>query len=107
MKLLEENWDRITSAVRTAVELVARFGFSQASLSANYAVLPIAHYLYSKDKPTGFLTRSIARIEMISGTGYLRSLLKRGIWGSGLDSLLTSLRSVIDSMAQRHFRRPN
>ena len=42
MKLLEENWDPITRAVRSAVELVARFGFSQASLSANYAVLPIA-----------------------------------------------------------------
>ena len=26
-----------------------------------------------------------------------RSLLKRGIWGSGLDSLVTALRTVIDS----------
>ena len=27
----------------------------------------------------------------------IRSLLKRGIWGSGLDTLLTALRSVIDT----------
>ncbi len=104
MKLLEENWDRITSAVRTAVELVARFGFSQASLSANYAVLPIAHYLYSKDKPTGFLSQSQYRQDRDDIRDWLlRSLLKRGIWGSGLDSLLTSLRSVIDSHGAETF----
>ena len=41
MKLLENRWDPITRAVRAAVELVARSGFSQGSLSANNAVLPI------------------------------------------------------------------
>ena len=46
MKLLEAQWDRITRAVRAAVELVARFGFSQSSLTAHNPVLPMAHYLY-------------------------------------------------------------
>ncbi|MCY4594799.1 MAG: DUF262 domain-containing protein [Bryobacterales bacterium] len=98
MKLLEDRWDFITRAVRTSVELVASFGFSQSSLSANNAVLPIAHYLYRRDIPTGFLSHATYRKDRESVRIWLiRSLLKRGIWGSGLDSLLTALRSVIDS----------
>ena len=98
MKLLEARWDRITRAVRTAVELVARFGISQSSLTAHNAVLPIAHYLYRRDTPAGFLSHAVYRQDRDAIRIWLiRSLLKRGIWGSGLDSLLTALRSVIDT----------
>ena len=58
MKLLEEQWDRITSAVGTAVALVASFGFSESSLRAHNAVLPIAHYLYRREAPAGFLVQA-------------------------------------------------
>ena len=96
MKLLEDQWDSITRAVRTAVELVARFGFSRGSLTANNAVLPIAYYLYHRGTPAGFLTQAAYREDRDAIRSWLiRSLLKRGIWGSGLDSLLTALRSVI------------
>ena len=57
MKLLEDRWESITHAVCAAVALVARFGFSQGSLSANNAVLPIAYYLYRRDTPAGFLSQ--------------------------------------------------
>ena len=98
MTLLEDRWDPITRAVRVAVELVARFGFSRGSLSANNAVLPIAHYLYHQGTPAGFLSHAEHRQDRNAIRSWLiRSLLKRGIWGSGLDSLLTALRSVIDT----------
>ena len=98
MKLLETRWDRITRAVRAAVELVARFGFSRSSLTAHNAVLPIAHYLYRRDTPSGFLSRAVYRQDRDAIRIWLiRSLLKRGVWGAGLDSLLTALRSVIDT----------
>ena len=98
MKLLEDRWYPIMRAIRAAVELVARFGFSQGSLSANNAVLPIAHYLYRRDTPAGFLSHAAYRQDRDAIRSWLiRSLLKRGIWGSGLDSLLTALRSVIDT----------
>ena len=97
MRLLEDRWDPIIRAVRGAVELVARFGFSRSSLSANNAVLPIAHYLYRRGTPAGFLDQAAYREDRNAIRSWLiRSLLKRGIWGSGLDSLLTALRSVID-----------
>ena len=97
MRLLENRWDPITRALRIAVELVGRFGFSRSSLSANNAVLPIAYYLYRRDFPSGFLSQSAHRHDRDAIRSWLiRSLLKRGIWGSGLDSLLTALRNVID-----------
>lgn len=98
MKLLEDRWDRITAAVSTAVALVASFGFSESSLRAHNAVLPIAHYLYRRGAPTGYPSQVAYKQDRSVIRRWLtRSLLKRGIWGSGLDSLLTALRSVIDT----------
>ena len=98
MKRLEARWDDIRRAVLAAVMLVEKFGFSQRSLKAHNAVLPIAHYLYRRDSPSGFLSqpaycedREAVRMWLI------RSLLKRGTWGGGVDSLLTALRRVIDT----------
>ena len=104
MKLLEDRWESITRAVRAAVELAARFGFSQGSLSANNAVLPIAYYLYRRDTPAGFLSQAAYRQDRdVIRSWLIRSLLKRGIWGSGLDSLLTALRNVIDEHSGEAF----
>ena len=104
MKLLEDRWDSITRAVRVAVELVARFGFSQGSLSSNNAVLPIAYYLYRRDTPAGFLSQAAYRQDRDAIRSWLiRSLLKRGIWSGGTDSLLAALRSVIDTLGADAF----
>ena len=104
MKLLEERWDRITSAVSTAVSLVASFGFSEGSLRAHNAVLPIAHYLYRRDAPAGYLSQAAYKQDRDAIRSWLtRSLLKRGIWGAGLDSLLTVLRTVIDTHGDEAF----
>lgn len=97
MKVLEERWDSITQAVRITVELVAGFGFSQGSLTANNAVLPIAHYLYRRGAPANFQSLGAYSEDRSAIRSWLlRSLLKRGVWGSGLDTLLTALRSAID-----------
>ena len=104
MNRLEENWEPITRAVTTAVELVARFGFSRESLTANNAVLPIAYYLYGRGTPAGFVSQSGYRQDRVAiRTWLIRSLLKRGTWGSGLDTLLTRLRSVIDRHGSEAF----
>ena len=104
MRLIEARWDRITHAVRTAVELVARFGFSKNSLTAHNAVLPIAHHLYRRGTPDGFVSHSTHRQDRGAIRIWLiRSLLKRGVWGSGLDTLLTALRKIIDAHGAEAF----
>ena len=98
MEILEERWRRITEAVRLAVNLIATFGFSGSTLGANNAILPIAYYLYQRGLRPPFLHGIAHRQDREAIRSWLlRSLLKRGIWGSGLDTLLTALRKIIDT----------
>lgn len=104
MRLLEDRWEAVTRAVRASVELVASFGFNGASLSADNAVLPVAHYLYRRDVPAGFLSSAAYREERDTIRRWLtRSLLKRGVWSSGSDTLLAALRGVIDTHGADRF----
>jgi hypothetical protein len=96
MLVLEEKWPRIERALKLTVQLVADFGFSDQTLSADSALLPIAYYLYHRDASEAYLTRDSERADREAIRGWLiRSLLKSGIWGSGLDTTLTALRAVI------------
>ena len=105
MAILEGCWKDIRKAIIMAVELAASFGLSSANLRAESAILPIAYYLFRKAPPNSFLTtakwgddREAIRFWLI------RSLLKpSGIWGSGLDTLLTTLREVIQKHGEDGF----
>lgn len=89
IKLLNDQWDQITDSVYAAARLVKNFGFSQSTLTSHSAVLPVAHYLHHGGRAESKEDAKKIR-EWLT-----RSLLKRGIWGSGLDTLLVRLRAVI------------
>ena len=96
MAVLEEQWDSIKSALTLTVQLVSNFGFSRSTLTAHNAILPIAYYLHRTNRTDSFLTHSQYLQDRQKIRGWLlRSLLKSGVWGSGLDSLLTAQRNVI------------
>ena len=79
------------------VELAANFGLNGQTLRAVSALLPIAYYLYFRRVPENYVTHGqfVSDRETIR-QWLVRSLLKAsGIWGSGLDTLLTALRDVI------------
>lgn len=96
MTTFEGNWDRIKRSLILTVQLVVSFGFSGRNLTAHNAVLPIAYYLYKRDRGSTYLTHSSFERDRQDIRDYLvRSLLKSGVWGSGLDTLLTDLRTAI------------
>ena len=101
MQKLESLWPKIRSAIILSIHLVADFGLNWQTLKADSAVLPIAYYLYHKDFSDQYRTHNSYDSDRTLIKGWLfRSLLKpSGIWGSGLDSLLTALRTVIKSSA--------
>ena len=97
MAVLEGNWPRIKDALIGTVQLVTDFGFDSRTVRANSALLPIAYYFYRLGSPPNFGSHSRYESDREAIRGWLtRSILKvSGIWGSGLDTLLTALREIL------------
>ena len=102
---LENNWSDIRQALLETVELVDSFGFDSRTIRATNSLLPIAYYLYKKGAPRNFETSDRYLNDRKIIRGWLtRSILKEsGIWGSGLDTLLTWLREVIRNSSGSEF----
>ena len=105
MEILEQNWQKIRDALIETVQIVTGFGFNANNIRAASALLPIAYYVYRIGAPTNFDTHSSYENDRKSIRDWLtRSILKAsGIWGSGLDTLLTALREVIREAGERAF----
>ena len=86
---LQDQWDRIRNTITKTVELASSFGYSGYSLTSANALLPIAYFLHRRQQSLGTEDREAIRDWLI------RSLLKRGIWGSGVDTLLVTIRKAI------------
>lgn len=96
MDIFENKWEGIKRALTMTVQLISSFGFNGQNLSASNAILPIAYYLYKKNPGEAYLKHSqFAQDRRAIRKWLIRSLLKSGVWGSGLDTLLTALRRVI------------
>ena len=96
MTVLEEKWDSVKHSLTLTVHLVSSFGFNGQNLSSNNAILPIAYYLHKKGYGETYLDRNEFKQDReVIREWLIRSLLKSGVWGSGLDTLLTAIRRVI------------
>lgn len=104
MAVLEKNWKDVERALRLAVELVADFGFSGRTISADSAIHPISYYLNKRQLTTSYLTRQADSTDREAiRRFFIKSLLKPGVWGSGLDTTLNDLRDVIRTHGTQHF----
>ncbi len=105
MATLESNWSHIREALLLSVQLLASFGFNSQNLRADSVLLPIAYYLFVRKPGERYLSRAEYAQDRENIRKWLvRSLLKAsGIWGSGLDTLLTALREQIRNHANAGF----
>lgn len=105
MEKLENAWSEIRRALSQTIQLVASFGMDGYSLRAVSALLPIAYYLYRKSPPDNYLSHStFDRDRQLIRKWLVRSVLKpSGIWGSGLDTLLTAIRATIQQQGTNEF----
>lgn len=105
MAVLERNWPRIKDALIGTVQLVTDFGFDSRTVRANSALLPIAYYFYKLGSPTNFGSHPRYEEDRKAIRKWLtRSILKAsGIWGSGLDTLLTALRAILRTQGDDAF----
>ncbi|WP_448627690.1 DUF262 domain-containing protein [Geodermatophilus sp. URMC 64] len=98
MKKVESAWETTRKALIRAATLLSRFGLSTRSLTAHSVVIPIAYFLASKGLDDSYLDSTASAADRMRLQKWVnRSLMKRGIWGSGLDTTLTRIRQAIDS----------
>lgn len=98
MSLLQKEWDAVADALGVAVGLLADFGLSDATLTAESVVVPVAYYVHHRKLTHAYRTQpSSAEDRRRLRSWVIRSLVKQGVWGSGLDTLLGDLRSAIDA----------
>lgn len=104
MKKVEATWEQARDSLLRAATLVDMFGFSSRTLTADSVVVAIAYYLHCRGLSDSYLHSSADSADRAAIQKWVtRSLLKRGIWGSGLDTLLTRLRRAIDEHGQHGF----
>lgn len=104
MAIVEKNWDLTKRSLLSAAALLKSFGFSSQNLSAHSVIVVLAHYMSKVDSPDTYVESSYAlddRREV--KTWLIRTLLKQGVWGSGLDTLLSRLRLVISDNSTKKF----
>ncbi len=98
MATLESKWDEISTSLRIAAELLADFGLSGGTLTADSVLIPVAYYVHRRGLPPTYRV-SDKKHDREDRAGLrswvLRSLIARGVWGSGLDTLLRDLREII------------
>lgn len=104
MATLESNWESIAASMRLAARLLADFGFSERTLTANSVVIPIAYYVHTRGLQENYLTAPASREDRERLRLWaVKSLLKPGVWGSGLDTLLLQIRNVIQTYGHHGF----
>lgn len=106
MLAIQDIWEDIEASVQASVRLAASFGLSRERLSATNSLLPIAYYIHKSESAMDIVDRSDFGTDREQiRLWLLSSLMKPGIWGSGLDTLLMSIRDVVANNWQGGFPR--
>jgi hypothetical protein len=97
MQILQKEWDNISQSLELAVGLLHDFGLSEANLTADSVLIPVAYYVHRRKLTESYRAapKHSADRELLR-SWVLRSLVMPGVWGSGLDTLLRDLRDTID-----------
>lgn len=104
MSKVEVAWPQIKSSLLRAATLLQQFGYNERNLTANSVIVPVAYYLHLRGAGDSYLDSSAdAADRLVLQRWVTRSLIKRGIWGSGLDTLLTRIRDVLRTNSQDGF----
>jgi hypothetical protein len=102
---IRDQWEDIKRWLTLAAQLLASFGFSADNLRANSVLHPLVYYVKRRGLDAAYLTSPAHSEDRQIVRGWIiRSMLKPGIWGSGLDTLLTRLRDVIDGQGAEGFQ---
>jgi hypothetical protein len=96
MLQIRDAWPEIKRSLDLAATLLDQFGLTAVNLNARSVIHPLAYYVKHRRLEWSYLTAKGHELDREKVRQWvLRSLLRQGIWGSNLDTLLTRLRATI------------
>lgn len=95
MTIIENNWDKTSSAVRIAIELASKFGFNRDNLAATNAIIPIAYFIYKNEIDDKIIHSSSREQDRKSIKEWLARVLLKGTFGGQPDSIYPAMRTLI------------
>jgi len=102
MKEIENKWDDIAEAIKTAVEIVSSLGFNRDTLTSNHAVIPIAYYAIKRSLSKAYI-HSLNSVNDINNIQkWLAMCLLKRVFGAHADNVLNSMRDTIRQHIEDH-----
>jgi hypothetical protein len=104
MAIVEDKWELARKSMLTAACLLKKFGLSSRNLSAHSVIVVLAYYLSTIENQDSYVESDKFAFDRKSIQRWLmRTLIKTGVWGSGLDTLLTRMRTAIKENTSQGF----
>ena len=94
---IEKMWDNISKSLVQSFKLVSSFGYSSQTLTADNAIIPIAHFLFKKENPNNFIDKKEYLEDRKKIHKWLIASLLKKSFGGQADTLLNQLRDIIDN----------
>lgn len=96
MKIIESNWDTIASSIRSAIKLVAKYGYNRDSLTATNAIIPIAYFILKNECQTDILHSNKYESDRRAIIEWLARVFLKGTFGGTPDGLYPVMRTLVN-----------
>ena len=96
MSIIEQNWDKTSMAVRKAIELVAKLGYSRDNLLATNALIPIAYFIYKNENENSILHSANHTSNRSLIKEWLARVFLKGTFGGTPDGIYPIMRNLVN-----------
>lgn len=96
MAVIERNWDETSQAMRSAIQLVSKLGYSRDNLTATNTIIPIAYFIYKNGFSDSIVHSSQREDDRKRIKEWLARVLLKGIFGGQPDSIYPKMRDLVN-----------
>ena len=96
MIVIERNWEQTSHAMRSAIELVSKLGYSRDNLAATNTIIPIAYFIYKNRFEDSVLHASQRENDRKAIKEWLARVLLKGTFGGQPDNIYPKMRDLIN-----------
>ena len=96
MAIIEKNWEDTAAAIKSAVELISKYGFNRDSLTASTAIIPIAYFIFKNKLDDKILHSASCENDRKAIMEWLARVLLKGTFGGTPDGIYPVMRTLVN-----------